>query len=158
MQHISPKLILHPNLMKPYFVSIWFLDCQIVLKFCSKHDSIAALLSAKFQNDLTIPVEVLDRYFARLEVNLRKEFWRSILYAYVIIVRCWCVILGSTPWWVLGGILLLVWLSRGVGVYIKIKLRDEYWRGILYVYVTVVRCRCVISTLTSHFTFSDAGD
>ena len=46
-------------------------NCQIVLKYCTEHGSITAVLCAKFQNDLTNEMDVLDeRDFARFEFEM----------------------------------------------------------------------------------------
>ena len=36
------------------------LCCQIILKFCTEHGSITAVLCANFQNDLTTKMDVMD--------------------------------------------------------------------------------------------------
>ena len=37
-----------------------FLNCQIVLKFCTEHDGDTVVLCAKFQNDLTTEMDAMD--------------------------------------------------------------------------------------------------
>ena len=66
-----------------------FFDSQIILKFCSKHDSIAAQFSAKFLNDLTIPVEQgSGRDFMRLKIKLLIGFggWLICLCHYRVVL------------------------------------------------------------------------
>ena len=47
------------------------LSCTVVLKFCTEHGSVTAVLCAKYQNDLTIEMDVLnERSFARFEFDV----------------------------------------------------------------------------------------
>ena len=47
------------------------LSHQIVLKFCTEHGSITAVLGANFQNDLAIDIYVMDeRDFARFKLKM----------------------------------------------------------------------------------------
>ena len=42
-------------------ISSLLLCCQIVLRFCTEHDGITAILCATFQNDLTTEIDLLDK-------------------------------------------------------------------------------------------------
>ena len=55
------------------------LRCQMVVKFCTEHGSITAVLCANFQNDLTIEIDVLkERHFVRFEFKLSFK-WISCI-------------------------------------------------------------------------------
>ena len=45
----------------------------MILKFCAEHNSDTAVLCAKFQNNWTTKVGVMDEDFARFEFNM--SFW-----------------------------------------------------------------------------------
>ena len=68
-QDIRPKVILDTILTKsrPPIINCW-----IVLKFCTEHGSITAVLCAKFQNDLATKMGIVDeRDFARFKFKMR---------------------------------------------------------------------------------------
>ena len=55
------------------------LSCQIILKFCTEHGSITAVLCANFQNDLATEIGILG-----VQVSAKFEFkmssWMNIPY------------------------------------------------------------------------------
>ena len=63
--HLIPKSV------EIWFAHSLFLNYLIILKFCTEHGSFTALLCAKFQNDLTTEMDVMDeRDFARFEFKM----------------------------------------------------------------------------------------
>ena len=71
----TPETHLKPKSREIAFARNLLLSCQIVLKFCTEHDSITVVLCAKFQHDLTTRMDVMDkRHFTKF------EFRTDILY------------------------------------------------------------------------------
>ena len=63
IQHIPTKHILHFKFRPISSVHNIYLVCSIILKFCTEHDSITAVLCAKFQNDQVIARLVIGKWF-----------------------------------------------------------------------------------------------
>ena len=61
IEYIPSKTDLQLKLYEIAFVHNLLLSCQMVLKFCTEHGSITAVLCAKFQNHLAIEMGVMDK-------------------------------------------------------------------------------------------------
>ena len=59
---IPPKSILNSNLKKILFVHCFFYRRQILLIFCTKHGSQAAMLCAKYQKNLPSKMDVMSKW------------------------------------------------------------------------------------------------
>ena len=71
IKDIHLNLILNSNLLK-YSSTITSFICPIVLKFCTEHSSITAMLCAKFWNDQTTEKWVVGKWvFSRFEFKVR---------------------------------------------------------------------------------------
>ena len=74
-KHVNMVSVQFSEICETMFACNIFLNCGIVLRVCTKPASITAMLCAKFQNDLTIEIDVMDKSdFAWFEFNtLRKQ-------------------------------------------------------------------------------------
>ena len=79
--------------LKPKSVEIWFahnlfLNYLIILKFWTEHGSVIAMLCAKFKNDLTTEMDVMDeRDFTRFEFKM-SFWWISSYIAHISGYHC----------------------------------------------------------------------
>ena len=91
IKEIRPKSIPKLKSREVSFLLSFLRNCRIVLKFCTEHGSITAVLCAKFQNVLTTMTKVMKkRYFTRFE--FRNRFRTDFLYWYraqdVLVLNC----------------------------------------------------------------------
>ena len=81
IKEIRPKSIPKLKSREVSFLLSFLRNCRIVLKFCTEHGSITAVLCAKFQNVLTTMTKIMKkRDFTRFE--FRNRFRTDFLYCY----------------------------------------------------------------------------